>query len=84
MIFGGYGAGVHLFPFRAEGVGSADNVKLNLTSPMILHPRLNPKSRDSSDLGSQSHRLCSYVEKYVKEVQWIFDSVAENKTPIFF
>ena len=27
----------HLFPFRAEGVGSADNVKLSLTSPMILH-----------------------------------------------
>jgi len=27
----------HLFPFRAEGVGSADNVKLSPASPMILH-----------------------------------------------
>ena len=27
----------HLFPFRAAGVGFADNVKLSLTSPMILH-----------------------------------------------
>ena len=27
----------HLFQFRAEGVGSADNVKLSPASPMILH-----------------------------------------------
>ena len=34
---GGYRDGVHLFPFRAEGVGSADNVKLSPPSLMILH-----------------------------------------------
>ena len=37
IILGGYRDGVHLFPFRAAGVGFADNVKLSLTSPMILH-----------------------------------------------
>ncbi len=34
----------HLFPFRAEGVGSADNVKLSPASPMILHLLAPPTS----------------------------------------
>ena len=37
VYFGGYGVSVHLFPFRAAGVGSADNVKLSPPSLMILH-----------------------------------------------
>ncbi len=55
-----------------------------ITPPMILHPRLNPKSGDSSGLGSRSHRLCSCVEKYVKEVQWTSDSVSGEYNANFY